>query len=238
MLKILIMSYALSFWETQFLGNWVHAKSRSVIPALAGVHGLHYDCKYISLGMLIVFPRIQMNWIHPLTCFFASLACHRLLSASFLVLGGPACPPKSKGCKPRLNLVQTKMHGLHGHGFHVIEKGSMWTYVNLDVPSVYGTGCAISDFTKCIPVPWGGPGAHLSGLKKVSLGCSILSKSVFWPVLPQPCNLSEASGQAHTWLTCPSTHVVHGASAYAEIRQKNSDVWCAKDDPIYHFSIN
>ncbi len=65
----------------------------------------------------------------------------------------------------------------------------------------------------------GGAGAHLSGLYKLFLGYSILSKSVFWPVLPQPYNRPEASGQAHTWPTCPLAHVVHGAPAYAEIRQ-------------------
>jgi hypothetical protein len=63
------------------------------------VLGLHYDCKYTHSGMLLAFPRIQTKLIHPLTCCFASLACHRLLSASFPVLGGPAmpaCAPKSK----------------------------------------------------------------------------------------------------------------------------------------------
>jgi hypothetical protein len=60
----------------------------------------------------------------------------------------------------------------------------------------------------------GGAGAHLSGLNKLFLGYSILSKSV----LPQPYNRPEASGQAHTWPTRPLTHVVHGTPAYAEIR--------------------
>jgi hypothetical protein len=32
----------------------------------------------------------------------------------------------------------------------------MWRYVNLVVPSVFATGCARSDLTTCIPVPWGG----------------------------------------------------------------------------------
>ncbi len=97
--------------------------------------------------------------------FPALLACHRLFNAaaivivvttSFLILRDPTCAPKSKGCKPCAILGQSKMHGLHGDGFHVIEKGSMWTYVNLDVPSLYGTGCARSDFTTCLPVPWRG----------------------------------------------------------------------------------
>jgi hypothetical protein len=96
---------------------------------------------------------------------------------------------------------------------------------------VYGTGCARSDFTTCIPVSW----EHLSGLNKLFLGYSILSKSVVLPALPQPYNWPEASGQAHTWPTCPMTHVVHGAPAYAEIRKFSLDVWCAKDEPINHF---
>ena len=36
--------------------------------------------------------------------------------------------------------------------------GSMWRYVNLEVPSVFATGCARSDLTTCIPVTWGGWG--------------------------------------------------------------------------------
>jgi hypothetical protein len=83
----------------------------------------------------------------------------------------------------------------------------------------------------------GGAGAHLSGLYKLFLGYSIPSKSVLWPVLPQPYNRPEASGQAHTWPTCPLTHVVHGAPAYAVIRRLFLDIWCAKDDPICHFLV-
>jgi hypothetical protein len=115
------------------------------------VLGLHYDCKYTHSGMLVAFPRIQTKWIHPLTCCFASLACHRLLSASFPVLGGPACDPKSKDvnrvwtwCKPKCMVY--------------MEMGSMWRYVNLEVPSVFATGCDRSDLTTCIPVTWVGWG--------------------------------------------------------------------------------
>ncbi len=79
---------------------------------------------------------------------------------------------------------------------------------------------AVPDLTSpCVYQSPGGAGGHLSGLNKLLLGYSILSKSVFWPVLPQPYNRPEASGQAHTWPTCPLTHVVHGTPAYAEIRQ-------------------
>jgi hypothetical protein len=39
-----------------------------------------------------------------------------------------------------------------------MEMGSMWRYVNLEVPSVFATGFARSDFTTCIPVTWGGWG--------------------------------------------------------------------------------
>ena len=38
---------------------------------------------------------------------------------------GPKCAPKSKGCKPCVNLVQTKLLGLHGERFSVNVKGSM-----------------------------------------------------------------------------------------------------------------
>jgi hypothetical protein len=44
-------------------------------------------------------------------------------------------------CKPWVNYVLTEMHGLHE-----------------DVPSLYATGCAGSDFTTCLPVPWRGQG--------------------------------------------------------------------------------
>ncbi len=177
--------------------------------------------------MLIVFPRIQTNWIHPLTRFFASLACHRLLSASFLVLGGPACAPKSKRCKPWTWCKRKCMV--------YIEMVSMWTYVILDVPRVYGTGCARSNFTTCIPVPWGG-WSSLARFKHLFLGYSILSKSVFWPVLPQPYNQPEASGQAYNILGPP---VLWRTLYMAHLRMLKSDnffdVVCTKEDPICLF---
>ncbi len=163
------------------------------------VLGLHYDCKYTHLGMLIAFPRIQTKWIHPLTCFFVSLACHMLLSASFLALGGPACAPKSKYVNRVWTWCKQKMHGLHGDGFHVkiCKLGS--------AKRVCNRLCQIwldqSDR------------AHLSDLNKLFLGYSISSKSVFWPVLPQSYNRPEACGQAHTWPTRSLTHVVHGMPA-------------------------
>ena len=46
---------------------------------------------------------------------------------------------------------------------------------------------------------------------------------------------ARASGQTHTWPTCPLTRIVQGTSAYAGIRLFVFDVWCAKDDPINHF---
>ncbi len=86
-------------------------------------------CTYITLSLLIgviAFPRIQTVRIHQFTRFPAMLAFRRLLSGSILVRGGPKCAPKSKGwtvtevpCKPWVNHVQTKMHGLHGERFHV-----------------------------------------------------------------------------------------------------------------------
>jgi hypothetical protein len=83
-------------------------------------------CTYITLGLLIAFPRIQTDRIHQLTRFPAMLTFRRPLSGSILVRGGPKCAPKSKGwtvtevpCKPWVIHVQTKMHGLHGERFHV-----------------------------------------------------------------------------------------------------------------------
>ena len=39
--------------------------------------------------------------------------------------GNPKCAPKNKGCKPCVNLVQTKLLGLHAERFRVNVKGSM-----------------------------------------------------------------------------------------------------------------
>ncbi len=102
-----------------------------------------------------------------------------------------------------------------------IEMGSMWTYHYIcklrRAKRVWNRLCQIW-LHHMYTSPLGGLG-HLSGLNRLFLGYSILSKSVFWPVLPQPYNRPEASGQAHTWPNCPLTHVVHGTPSYAEIRQ-------------------
>ena len=45
----------------------------------------------------------------------------------------------------------------------------MWTFVNLDVHSMYGTGCARSDLTTCLPVPWGGWGPLVRSKQAVFL---------------------------------------------------------------------
>jgi hypothetical protein len=117
-----------------------------------------------------------------LTRFPAMLAFRRLLSGSILVLGCPTCAPKSKGwtvtevpCKPWVNHVQTKMHGLHGERFlvSVCILGRMEQAMpDLTSPRKYQSP--------------GGTGAHLSGLNKLFFGYSILGESVLGPVLPRP----------------------------------------------------
>ncbi len=83
---------------------------------------------------------------------------------------------------------------------------------------------------------FGVAGAHLPGLNQLFLRYSILSESV-WPVLLQPYIRPEASGQAHTWPTCPLTRVVHGASVYAEIRPFCWMSGAPQMTPVTTFSI-
>ncbi len=66
--------------------------------------------------------------------------------------------------------------------------------------------------------PWRGWGP-LFRSKQAVLGYSILRESVFWHVLPLLWNRQGSSEKAQTWQTCPSTRVVQGAFACAEIGQ-------------------
>ena len=80
-----------------------------------------------------------------------------------------------KGCKQCVNLVQTKMHGLHGERFHVT--GMCPACMQQAVPDLTSPRVYLSP---------GGAGAHLSGLNKLFFGYSILGESVLGPVLPRP----------------------------------------------------
>ena len=99
---------------------------------------------------------------------------------------------------------------------------------------MYAAGCARSDFTTCLPVPLEGQGP---GLNKLFFGYSILGESVLGPVLPLPLNRSGASGQAQTWTAGRSCSVVQDALEFAEIRPLFLVFWCAKKEPLGHFSI-
>ena len=85
------MFKTLKIYSPQFLGNWGHAKSRSVIPALAGVHvadrscqeasdrlrfeqSLHIVYSFITLGLLTACSSIQTDSTHHLTLLFTPLA--------------------------------------------------------------------------------------------------------------------------------------------------------------------
>ncbi len=180
--------------------------------------------------MLIVFQKIQTNWIHPLTRLFSSLACQRLLSASFLVLGGPACALKSKDvnrvwtwCKPKC-MVYMEMGIM----------GSMWRYVNSEVPSVFATGCATSDLTTCIPVTWGGWGPLVRFKQAVFRVQDFEQISVL-------TRIATAVHPARGIWT--GSYLVNSSfdarcTWYASVSWNQTnflDVWCAKDDPIFHF---
>ncbi len=137
--------------------------------------GLRYAFIYITLCLLLASQKILTNWIHPLhACprrsrvtghcqgrFWSWEALNALPRARNVNLAWTMCKPKY---------------------MVYIEKGSMWTYVN--VPSVYATGCARSDFITCLPVPWRGWGPLVRS-KPAVFWYSILSESAFWPVLPR-----------------------------------------------------
>ena len=78
-------------------------------------------------------------------------------------------------CKPWVNHVQTKMHGLHGESFHVTR--TCPACMQQAVPDLTSPRVCLSP---------GGAGAHLSGLNKLIFGYSILDESVLGPVLPRP----------------------------------------------------
>ena len=81
------------------------------------------------------------------------------------------------------------------------------------------------------------PQAHLSVLNKLFFGYSILSESVFGPVLPWQMNRPGASGQPQTWPARPSNRVLHDALAFAEIGHLFLGLLCTKDVPPDRFSI-
>ena len=73
------------------------------------------------------------------------------------------------------NLVQTKMHGLHGERFHVTR--TCPACMQQAVPDLTSPRVYLSP---------GGAGAHLSGLNKLFFGYSFSGESVLGPVLPRP----------------------------------------------------
>ena len=167
--------------------------------------------------MLVAFPRIQTKWIHPLTCFrvFASLACHRLLSASFPVLGDPACAPKSKDVNRVWTWCKPKMYGLHGDGFHVkIRKlGS--------AKRVCNRLCQIwLDYVYT---------RHLGGLGPIEQ-ISVLTRLA--TALQPARGIWTGSYLAHSSFDARCTR-------HASVSWNQTffffDFWCAKDDPIFHF---
>jgi hypothetical protein len=82
-------------------------------------------------------------------------------------------------CKPWVNHVQTKMHGLHGERFHVTRTCPGPACMEQAVPDLTSPRACLSP---------GGAGAHLSlsGLNKLFFGYTILDESVLGPVLPRP----------------------------------------------------